>query len=212
MHFRAGTAGTRVAHFPEVIRFIKFQDMVFRNSCLRLPELNRLLVHRKSVPFISLEYGGIQAVGFQIPHIDQQLPGPPDSLPLKIIAKRPVAQHLKQRMVRGITTYLLKIMVLPAHAYTALAVHYPLPDGPFPVITRLFSQKDRRELVHPRIGKQQRGVILWHNRAAGDLQVLFGLKEIQEIRAFLSRALVGQEKKFYLNADFADVENSKKMS
>src|SRR5699024_1609245 len=135
--------------------------------------------------------------------------GPANSLALKIVSKRPVAQHFKKRMMIGVAAHLLKIVVLATHANTARTVHHPLPTFSIFFITGLFPQKNRLKLLHPLIGQQQRGVIFRRHWCAWNRQMVFTLKKINEFPAYLSGALVRHQFYIYLVADFTDVENSK---
>jgi hypothetical protein len=89
-----------------------------------------------------------------------QLPGPLDRFLLEIIAKRPVPQHLEERVVIGVEPHVLEVVVLPARPDALLRVRRPrvqprLRPAP-PVHIRVpLPQKDRHKLVHPRVREQQ---------------------------------------------------------
>ena len=101
-------------------------------------------------------------------------PGELDSLFLEVIAKGPVAQHLKHGVVVGIASYLLEVVVLTADAEALLRVCCT-------TILRLFiAQDDILKLVHPGIGKHKCGVVLDHHRCRGNYAVSVFLKEVEE--------------------------------
>ena len=118
MNFGAGTAGTRIAHFPEVVVTVTVDNVLLGQ--MSLPVRGSLVVALEPFGSIALEHRSIQAVGIDFEHIDQIFPGPVDGLFLEVVAKRPVAQHLEHGMVIGIETHLFQIVVLAAHAQALL--------------------------------------------------------------------------------------------
>ena len=78
---------------------------------------------------------------------------------LEVITKREITQHLEKCMVtRGITNILKIIMFTPCpHAF--LRRHSAL------IIACLKTGKQILELHHASIGKHERWIILWHQRA-----------------------------------------------
>ena len=118
VNFGAGTAGTRIAHFPEVVVTVTVDNVLLGQ--MSLPVRGSLVVALEPFGSIALEHRSIQAVGIDFEHIDQIFPGPVDGLFLEVVAKRPVAQHLEHGMVIGIETHLFQIVVLAAHAQALL--------------------------------------------------------------------------------------------
>ena len=88
---RAGPAGPRVPHRPEVVLLAQAQDPVRRQ--VRLPELERLVVvgeHRRA-----------EAARRKAKIARQELPRIGDRLGLEVVAEGEVAQHLEERVVAG---------------------------------------------------------------------------------------------------------------
>ncbi len=97
VNLRARTAGTCVAHLPEVVVLRTVDDMIGRH--MLSPELCSLIVAGDILFGRALKYGDIQILGIQFQHIHQVLPGHIDGALFEIIAKRPVAQHLEHGMM-----------------------------------------------------------------------------------------------------------------
>jgi hypothetical protein len=64
--------------------------------------------------------------------------------------------------------------MLPACSYAFLA------GGSAPVIALFGAQKHVFELIHPRVGEKQRGVVHRHQRRTPDDPVSVALEELQE--------------------------------
>src|SRR5713101_7578893 len=105
---RAWPARSSLAHFPEVVFITKPQDVVAVDVGLFAP------------PLISLVIGGVhrgpQFVFGQTPHGGEQLPSPRDRLFLVIVAERPIAEHLKEGVVIGVSSHLFEIIMLAGDA------------------------------------------------------------------------------------------------
>ena len=82
----------------------------------------------------------------------QQVPREMDRLALEVVAERPVAEHLEERVVARRAADLLEVVVLAGDAQAALVVHGPR------VRARLGTDEHVLELDHPRVGEQQRRV------------------------------------------------------
>ena len=92
-------------------------------------------------------------------HTDKVFPGIVDSSFLEIIAKTPVTQHLKHRVMVGVMTYFFEVIMLSTHAKTLLRVY------PAHVFSRVFcTENNVLPLVHSSIGKHQRGIIFNDHR------------------------------------------------
>jgi len=76
-------------------------------------------------------------------------------------------------MVR-VVSHFFQIIVLSAHPETFLGV------GHAPVRSRLITQEPILELVHPRIGKHEGGIVLYYHGCRGNYSMSFLLKKIQE--------------------------------
>ena len=77
-------------------------------------------------------------------------------LALEVVAEAEIAQHFKKRMVTRRVPHILKVIVFTARSDALLRRHRPL------IRPLLQPQKRLLKLIHARIGKQQRGVIRWH--------------------------------------------------
>ena len=77
---------------------------------------------RPRSPLSSSKDRGPQPLLRQLPHLGQQLPGPGDGFFLVIVAERPVAQHLEQRVVVRRPAHILQVVVLAADAHALLRV------------------------------------------------------------------------------------------
>ena len=174
--FRARAAGAGIAHLPEIVVLVAVDDMVGRQ--MLLPDGGSLVVAAQALGGRAFKYSGIQAARVQPDYIHQKLPCPVDSLSLEIVAKRPVAQHLKHRMVIRIVADLLKVIMLAAHAQTLLRVSHTT------VFCRLIAKDDILKLVHAGVGKHQRRVILDYHRGRRHDMVAFALEKVLERLAY----------------------------
>ena len=165
VNLRTRTARSRFTHLPEIIVLVAMDDVILGQEAP--PIIERLLVERHAIFGASLEHRSIHPLGRQPIDVVQQLPSPLDGLFLEIIAIRPVPQHLEHRMVIGIVTYLLQVVMLARYAQTFLRI------GRTRILARRITQKDVLELVHARIGEHQRGVALDdHRRRRNDVMAL----------------------------------------
>ncbi|CDB30015.1 uncharacterized protein BN490_01226 [Firmicutes bacterium CAG:137] len=157
----AGAAGAG-AMLPEVVLFAKPEDPVRRDAHLLVPDLEGLLI-----VFIDRR---VQPALVQAHHLRQELPTPFDGLPLEVIAKREVAQHLKVGSMAGRFADVLN--VAGTDAFLA---------GTHPAAGRLhLSLEIGLHRRHAGIDQQQRLVILGNQRKAGQAQVPLALKERQK--------------------------------
>src|SRR5205807_3597784 len=98
---------------------------------------------------VRLEDRRIQASRVKLPFLRKELPAPRDRLLLVVITKRPISEHLEERVVVGIPAHLFQIVVFSADADALLRIHGTLvlaPSGP---------QEDIFELIHPRIREKE---------------------------------------------------------
>ena len=158
---RAGTAGSG-AMLPEIVRLAQPENPVRRNPHLPVPDLKSL--------FVVLIDGRIQAGLIQSHHLGQEFPAPVNGLPLEVIPKREVAQHLKIGAVAGRLADVLNVTgadALLAGTHPAAGrLHLPLEVG--------------LHWRHAGVDQQQRLVILGNQGKAGQAQVPFALKERQK--------------------------------
>jgi hypothetical protein len=102
----------------------------------------------------------VQALLGQPPHLGQELPGPGNGLLFVIVAKGPVAKHLKKGVMRAIVTHVLQVIVLSRDAHTFLRVRNTC------ILARTQAQKHVLELVHSGVGEQQGRIIYRDQRSA----------------------------------------------
>ena len=129
MDFRAGAAGTGLAHLPEVVVLVAVDDVRFRK--VLCPVAGSFVVAAQTLSRATLKYCSVEMFGIQAEYIHKKFPGPVDGLFLEIIAKRPVAEHLEHCVVVGIEAHLFEVVVLAADAQTFLAVGHTGPFGCF---------------------------------------------------------------------------------
>ena len=92
--------------------------------------------------------------------VDQQVVGPVDGLCLDVVAEGPGPEHLEERVVVRVLPHVVQVVVLAACADALLAVDRSFEgvEGGRGVGG---AGEDGLELVHARVGEQQRGVIDW---------------------------------------------------
>ena len=170
--FRAGSAGSRLAHLPEIIVLVAADDMV--RGQVPEPVVVSLLVERHAVLLRTFEHRGVHPLGGQSVDAVEQFPGPLDRLLLEVIAVGPVAQHLEHRMVVGVVADLLQVVVLARNAQTFLRI------GRTRILAGGVAQEDVLELVHARVGEHQRGVALDDHRGRRHDSMPFRLEEVEK--------------------------------
>ena len=173
--FGAAAAGAGVSHLPEVFGQPQLGNSVGRH--VFRPDPKCLVIARDSG--FPLEDGRIQAIGGQVPHVGQQLPRERDRTALEVVAEREVPEHLEERVVPQRRSDVVEIVVLPAHAHALLRRGRARVLAPFAAEERLL------ELVHPRIGEEQRRILVRDERRAGDDAVAVALEVLEERTADL---------------------------
>ena len=175
VNLRAGAAGTCVAHLPEVIVLVAIEDVILRQETL--PDGGSLVVTVESFLFRTLEDGGVHVLRVEVQLVNQVFPCPRDGFLLEVVAERPVAEHLEHRVVVGVVSNLLQVVVLAAHAQTFLAV------GGTAELLLDIAENNILELVHTSIRKHQGGVALEHHRSRWYDGAALRSKELQEALA-----------------------------
>ena len=104
---RTRTAGTDLAHFPEVILgsqwnsavyvLVSFKDVVVGE--VRSPDRVGFLIARNAVLLRALEVGGIETRGVQLVDLRQEFPGEVDGSFFEVVSERPVSKHLEEGVV-----------------------------------------------------------------------------------------------------------------
>ena len=120
MNLRTRTARTGVAHLPKVVVLVAVDDMVGRN--VLQPKFSGFVVALYILFWRTFKYCHVQVGWVQLQHINQIFPGHVNGAFFEIVAKRPVAQHLEHRVVVGVMTHFLQVVVLATHAQAFLSV------------------------------------------------------------------------------------------
>ena len=107
----AGTAGAGLAHHPEVVLHVAIDDLHLGIATgfgeEFGPEIVGLLIELTGVAVPGGVDRGVETLGGEAPALDHQLPCPGDGFPLEVVAKGPVAQHLKEGVVVGVVADIL---------------------------------------------------------------------------------------------------------
>ncbi len=147
--FRARAARPGVAHLPEVVGEAEFGDPVGRHQSG--PDVERRMVARNAL--LALEDAGKQALRIQFPDGRQQLPRKRQRVFLEIVAERKVAEHLEERVMPERRPDVVEVVVLAAHAHALLRCRRSTVVAPF------LAEEHVLELVHSRVGEQQRRIV-----------------------------------------------------
>ena len=182
MNLAARSARAGVAHLPEIVFQSKFVNPLFRHA-LRHPEIAGLGIARH--PAFALENRHKQLVVRDPKPLrrSDQLPGVRNRVFFEVVAKAEVPQHLEKRVVAVGKADVFKIIVFAPGAHTFLRTRGPR------VIAFFQAEKHVFELVHPRVGKKQSGIIRRDERRRVDLFVSV-LEEI--IQKFAANLRAGQ--------------------
>ena len=172
MYLGTRTTRTCIAHLPEVIMLVTVEDMIFRK--VLFPKGSSFIVTFQSFFRAALEYGGVKVLRIYLQNLYQIFPCPVDSLFLKVVAERPVTQHLEHGVVVRGVSHFLQVIMFSANAQTFLRVRDSF------IFRRVVAQNNIFKLVHPRIGKHQCRVIFNYHRSRRNDVVSFRLKEILE--------------------------------
>jgi hypothetical protein len=172
----ARTARSGVAHHPEIVRGIA--------RALVVADADHTLGRHSNFPgpdVVCLVVFGIhrhpQFVLWQFINKGQQFPRKLDRIPLEVIAKAEVAQHLEESMVaRGITD-VLQIVVFAA------GTHAFLRRGRTGIGTLVEAEEHILELIHARVGEQQRRIFVRHQRTGRYDGMSLGCEIIKEFLA-----------------------------
>ena len=118
MYLRTWSAGTCIAHLPEVVVLVAVDDMVGRH--VLGPEAGGLVVALQSLFLASLEDRHVHVFRVKVQHVNKILPCHVYGTFLEVVAEAPVAQHLEHGMVIGVVSHLLKVVMLSAYAQALL--------------------------------------------------------------------------------------------
>ena len=170
---RARSARPGVAHLPEVVLVTQTVDPVVRQARQLTPEFPGLVIvvmHRDAEPI------GIKPEVLLAGH---KLPGKRDGVALEIVAKGEVPQHLEEGVMPGRVANLFEIVVLSTGPDAFLA------GGRAAIVALLQPEEDPLELIHPRVGEQQRRIVRRQQRRRGHLSVPVASEKIEEETADL---------------------------
>src|SRR5450432_1799998 len=177
VYFSTGSAGTGFSHLPEIILFTAGQDPVCPNPVQ--PFIPAFFIQSQFLSGISAEYGNVNPVHRNLEDFCQQFPAPGNGFLFKIIAKTPIAEHFKHRMMVGIHTHFFQVVMLPAYPQTFLRIGHPGVRSGF------ISEEIILELVHSCIDKQQGWIVLRHYRCGRNNHMCPGFEEIQKFIPYL---------------------------
>ena len=164
-NFRTGTAGTGIAHGPEIIRCRDSDNPVIRQACDFFPQVKRLIIfmiHRNQKPVFR-----------QTVFLCHKVPGELNRTILEVIAEREIAEHLEEGVMSRRIADILQIVMLSPGAHTFLRRHRPV------IIAMLCPGENVLELNHPGIGEHQRRIITRYQRTGRDNLVTV-LREVVE--------------------------------
>ncbi len=149
----ARAAGAGVAHLPEVV-LAEVVDALVGYAAEPLPDVRGFRIPRDPVPRVALEAAHVQPLGVEAPHLGEQLPRHRDGAFLEVVAERPVAEHLEERVVPAGPADVVEVVVLAPGADALLRVRRPAPRR------LLGAEEVGLELVHARVREQQRRVVV----------------------------------------------------
>ena len=118
MNFRARSAWSGIAHFPEVIMFVTVDDMIFGE--IFAPISCCFVVAFQSFLRAAFEYGNVEVFRIDFQNVYQVLVCPSDNFFLEVVAERPVTKHLEHGVVVSIMPYFFQVVMLTAYAQTFL--------------------------------------------------------------------------------------------
>ena len=151
---RAGAAGSRIAHLPEVVGLIQPGNVVRRNISHFAPQLLGFIVFA--------EHADVELVLGQTVNFGHQFPGINDGVALEVIAEGKIPQHFEKRVMAARVANVIQIVMLAAGADALLRRRRAR------ILALFLAQEDVLELVHPGVGEQQRRIVAGHERRASD--------------------------------------------
>ena len=166
INFRARAARAGLAHLPEVVGFVQAEDARLGHARHFLPELLGVVIFAKDAD-VELVFGNGEIVR-------EQLPGEGDGVLLEIVAEGEIAEHLEEGVMAAGVADVVEIVVLAAGADALLR------SGGARVIALFEAGEDVLELVHARVGEEQRGVVGRHQRRAANDAMAVGREEVEE--------------------------------
>ena len=126
MDFTARSTRAGVPHHPKIILFAAFDDVLigiesfgFEQLC---PYSMGLGIKFGRITWVRLVNSGVEALFGETPNLGQEFPGPIDGLFLKVVAKGPVAEHLKEGVVISIKAHVFEIVMLATGSNALLGI------------------------------------------------------------------------------------------
>ncbi|EXI70615.1 MAG: hypothetical protein AW07_03945 [Candidatus Accumulibacter sp. SK-11] len=175
----ARSAGTGIAHHPEVVRGVARTLVVAdahhplgRHADVARPQLVGLVI-------LGID-ADPEALGGQLVDVDQQFPGVADRVALEVVAEGEVAEHLEEGVVARRVADVLEVVVLAAGADAFLRGRRAQVGAP------VEAEEDILELVHAGVGEQQRRIVVRHERTRGNDLVALGFEEPEKLLADFS--------------------------
>jgi hypothetical protein len=104
----------------------------------------------------------------------EQLPGEGDGVLLEIVAEGEITQHLEKGVMAAGVADVIEIVVLASGA------DHLLRSGGTRVIALFDAGENVLELVHARVGEEQRRVVGRHQRRAANDAMVVGREEVEE--------------------------------
>ena len=144
-----------------------------------LPVARGLVIARQTLLGRAFEHCGIQPIRIQPEHIHQIFPRPVDGFLLEIVAERPVAEHLEHRVVICVHSHLFEIVVFSTDAQALLRVGHPA------ALWGCIAEDYILELIHARIRKHQRRIILDDHGRRGHYLMAFLTEKLFERFSYL---------------------------
>mmetsp|Transcript_91893 Transcript_91893/g.230998 ORF Transcript_91893/g.230998 Transcript_91893/m.230998 type:complete len:316 (-) Transcript_91893:265-1212(-) len=187
----ARTARAYSAHLPEVIALPK-RKYAGRWQ-VPFPELFGFQVWWEPHHLITAKVRRIDPFRLECIHRSEQLPSEVNGFDLEVIAKAPIAKHLKEGVVVVVAPDIIQVIVLATSTDAFLAVGGPSHSLQWAGRVQL-AHEDCFELVHACIGKQQSRVVQGYDRTRRHEVVLLLLHE--EIYVGFSYTLCGPFERF----------------
>ncbi len=103
-----------------------------------------------------------------------ELPGVGDGFLFEIIAEGKIAEHFEKRLMAVGESDVFEVVVFSARAHAFLA-----GSGPF-VVALLEAEENVFELIHPRVGEEQRGIVMRYERGAAHYAMTALFEEFQK--------------------------------
>src|SRR6516165_7598588 len=88
----------------------------------RLPTCTCLFVKLRRISKSRLVDCRVKTIGRELPTCNQQFPGPRNRLLFEIVTKTPVPEHLEERVVIGIKTDIVEIVVFTSRSDALLGI------------------------------------------------------------------------------------------